>query len=85
MDFTQTPYQVIYDPLGNIWLSAIVAFLPILCFLLCLLAFKMKGYIAGFITVIVATVVAMLAYNMPFSLIGASFMQGFAQDMWPIA
>lgn len=85
MDFTQTPYQVIYDPLGNIWLSAIVAFLPILCFLLCLLAFKMKGYIAGFITVIVATVVAMFAYNMPFSLIGASFVQGFAQGMWPIA
>ena len=74
-----------FDPLGNIWLSALVAFVPIACFLLCLLVFKMKGYIAGFITVIVATLVALLAYGMPFSLIGASFVQGFANGMWPIA
>lgn len=74
-----------FDPLGNIALSALVAFLPILCFLLCLLVFKMKGYIAGFLTVIVATLVAMFAYEMPFSLVGASFVQGFANGMWPIA
>ncbi|TQR53625.1 L-lactate permease [Campylobacter troglodytis] len=78
-------YQVVFDPLSNIWLSALVAFVPILCFLLCLLVFKMKGYIAGFITVIVATIVAMFAYDMPFSLVGASFVQGFANGMWPIA
>lgn len=80
MVFTQS-----FDPFGNLALSALVAFLPILCFLLCLLAFKMKGYIAGFITVIVATLVAFFAYKMPFSLIGASFVQGFANGMWPIA
>lgn len=34
---------------------------------------------------IVASVVAFYAYGMPFSLIGASFVQGFAQGMWPIA
>lgn len=74
-----------YDPLNNLWLSALFAFVPIACFLLCLLAFKMKGYIAGFITVIVATLVAFFTYDMPFSLIGASFLQGFANGMWPIA
>ena len=79
------PFIQNFDPLGNIWLSALVAFVPILCFLLCLLVFKMKGYIAGFITVIVATIVAMFAYDMPFSLVGASFVQGFANGMWPIA
>ena len=78
-------WQQITDPLGNIILSAVVAFLPILCFLLCLLAFKLKGYQAGFITVIVASAVAFFIYGMPFSLIGASFVQGFAQGMWPIA
>ena len=78
-------YQQLTDPLGSIWLSALLAFLPILCFLICLLAFKLKGYQAGFITVIVASVVAFYAYDMPFSLIGASFVQGFAQGMWPIA
>jgi len=74
-----------FDPLGNIWLSALMAFLPILCFLLCLLVFKMKGYVAGFVTVIFASAVAVLAYDMPFNLVGASFVQGFANGMWPIA
>ncbi|WP_270988101.1 L-lactate permease [Campylobacter upsaliensis] len=78
-------YQQLTDPLGSIWLSALLAFLPILCFLICLLAFKLKGYQAGFVTVIVASAVAFYAYDMPFSLIGASFVQGFAQGMWPIA
>lgn len=78
-------WQQITDPLGNIILSAAVAFVPILCFLICLLAFKLKGYQAGFITVIVASAVAFFVYEMPFSLIGASFVQGFAQGMWPIA
>ncbi|MCW1360879.1 L-lactate permease [Campylobacter sp. US33a] len=75
----------IYDPFENIFLSAIVAFLPIICFLVCLLVFKLKGYQAGFITVILASIVAFFAYGMPFSLIGASFVQGFAQGLWPIA
>ncbi|TLD88623.1 L-lactate permease [Helicobacter sp. MIT 05-5294] len=78
-------WQQITDPLGNIILSAVVAFLPILCFLVCLLALKLKGYQAGFVTVIVASAVAFFVYEMPFSLIGASFVQGFAQGMWPIA
>lgn len=78
-------YQQIFDPLGNIWLSAIFAFIPIACFLLCLLAFKLKGYQAGFLTVVVASLVAYFVYDMPFSLVGASFVQGFAQGMWPIA
>ncbi|KAA6225036.1 MULTISPECIES: lactate permease LctP family transporter [unclassified Campylobacter] len=78
-------WQQVYDPFSNIWLSAVIAFLPILCFLLCLLVFKLKGYLAGFITVVFASILALFAYDMPFSLIGASFVQGFAQGMWPIA
>lgn len=74
-----------FDPLNNLWLSALFAFVPIVCFLLCLLAFKLKGYQAGFITVVIATLVAFFVYDMPFSLIGASFVQGFANGMWPIA
>lgn len=74
-----------YDPLNNLLLSALVAFLPIACFLACLLVFKLKGYQAGFLTVILASILATFAYDMPFSLVGASFIQGFAQGMWPIA
>nr|WP_317403815.1 L-lactate permease [uncultured Helicobacter sp.] len=78
-------WQQVYDPFNSIWLSAFVAFLPIACFLVCLLVFKMKGYQAGFLTVVLASVLAVFAYDMPFSLVGASFVQGFAQGIWPIA
>lgn len=78
-------WQQIYDPMNNIWLSALIAFLPILCFLACLVFFKLKGFQAGFLTVIVASLVALLAYKMPWNLVGASFIQGFINGMWPIA
>ncbi|MBZ7955077.1 L-lactate permease [Campylobacter molothri] len=78
-------WQQIYDPMNNIWLSALIAFLPILCFLVCLVFFKLKGFQAGFLTVIVASLVALFAYKMPWNLVGASFIQGFINGMWPIA
>lgn len=80
MEFIQN-----YDPLGHIGLSALVAFLPILCFLLCLVVFKLKGYQAGFLTVIASCVIALFVYDMPLNLVGASFIQGFINGMWPIA
>ena len=74
-----------YDPAGSIWLSALIAALPIICFLLCLVVFKLKGYQAGFITVALAAVVAIFFYGMPAQLVGASFVQGYTNGMWPIA
>lgn len=78
-------WQQIYDPFGNIFISALVAFLPILCFLICLVVFKLKGYQAGFFTLVLASVISLIAYGMPFNLIGASFVQGFANGIWPIS
>lgn len=78
-------WQQVYDPLSNIGLSALVAFLPIACFLVCLLVFKLKAISAGFLTVVLASILACFVYGMPFSLVGASFVLGFAQGIWPIA
>lgn len=75
----------IYDPLNSIWMSALLAALPIICFLACLVVFKMKGYQAGFLTVLLASIVAIVGYGMPAQLVGASFVQGFTNGMWPIA
>lgn len=80
MEFIQN-----YDPLNHIGLSALVAFLPILCFFACLVFFKLKGYQAGLLTVIAATAIALFVYGMPWNLVGASFVQGFINGMWPIA
>ncbi len=80
-----TAYVQNFNPLENIFISAFIAFLPILCFLSCLLLFKIKAHLAAFVTVILASALAVFAYGMPFALVGASFVQGFINGLWPIA
>lgn len=74
-----------YNPLGNIWISALVAFLPILLFFTSLVIFKLKGHTAGFITVLLAAIIAIFAYKMPIGMVLSSFLYGFLYGMWPIA
>lgn len=40
-------WQQNYDPAGNIWLSSLIASLPILFFFFALIKLKLKGYIAA--------------------------------------
>ncbi|MEH7461624.1 lactate permease LctP family transporter [Bacillus thuringiensis] len=75
----------IYDPLGNIWLSAAVAMIPIIFFFLALAVFRMKGYVAGFITVVLTVIIALFVYKMPFTMAMAATGYGFAYGLWPIA
>ena len=47
----------IYAPLAdNLWLSALIAAIPIIFFFIALAVFRMKGYIAALITVALAIV-----------------------------
>lgn len=80
MEFVQN-----YNPLDNIWLSAFVAFLPIALFFLCLVVFKLKGYVAGFLTMFLATLIALFVYHMPFDKVFSSLAYGFLYGLWPIA
>ncbi|MGG0237375.1 lactate permease LctP family transporter [Bacillus rhizoplanae] len=75
----------VYDPLGNIWLSAAVAMIPIIFFFLALTVFRMKGYVAGFITVLLTVIIALFVYKMPFTMAIAATGYGFAYGLWPIA
>ncbi|SFJ68409.1 MULTISPECIES: lactate permease LctP family transporter [unclassified Bacillus (in: firmicutes)] len=75
----------IYDPLGNIWLSAAVAMIPIIFFFLALAVFRMKGYVAGFITVVLTVIIALFVYKMPFTMAMAATGYGFTYGLWPIA
>ena len=47
-----------YDPMSNIWLSAIIAAAPIIVFLLSLVVFKLKTYMAAFLTVVVSLTIS---------------------------
>ncbi|HPY41160.1 MAG TPA: L-lactate permease [Thiolinea sp.] len=80
----QTWAQV-YDPAGNLWLSALIALIPIAFFFVALAVFRMKGHVAGTITVALALLVAILFYKMPVSMALASAVYGFFYGLWPIA
>lgn len=75
----------VYNPLDNLWLSALVAFLPIALFFVSLVVFKTKGHTAGFLTVVLAFLIALFVYKMPFAQVTGSFIYGFLYGMWPIA
>ncbi|MED4214099.1 L-lactate permease, partial [Priestia megaterium] len=75
----------VYDPFGNIWISAAVALIPIIFFFLALAVFRMKGYVAGFITVVLTVLVALFAYKMRFTMAMAATGYGFLYGLWPIA
>lgn len=78
-------YTQVYDPLGNIWLSALVALLPILLFFASLIIFKLKGHIAGLLTVVLSMIIAVMVYGMPLKMVAATFGYGFLYGLWPIA
>jgi lactate permease len=80
----QTWTQV-YDPLGSLGLSAVVAVIPIVFFFLALAVFRMRGHTAGVITVLISLVIAIAVYKMPVSMALAATGYGFAYGLWPIA
>src|SRR5699024_8116996 len=78
-------WQQIYDPMGNIWISSLIALIPIIFFFLALAVFRMKGSVAGTITVVLALLVSLFAYQMPTAMAFASMVYGFLYGLWPIA
>ena len=78
-------WQQNYDPAGNIWLSSLIASLPILFFFFALIKLKLKGYVAASWTVVIALSVALLFYKMPVDHALASVVYGFFYGLWPIA
>ncbi len=78
-------HQVYAPLLGNIWLSALVAVLPIVLFFMSLIVFKLKGHVAAFLSVALSVVIALVVYKMPIAMVGASFVYGFLYGLWPIA
>jgi len=81
----QNLWQQNYDPAGNIWISALVALIPIVFFFLALTKLRLKGWQAGTVTVLLSLAVALFFYRMPVSAALASAVYGFFYGLWPIA
>lgn len=79
------PWQQLYDPAGNLWISSAIALLPIVFFFLALTVLRLKGWLAATITVAIALAVALFFYRMPVDAALASAVYGFFYGLWPIA
>lgn len=77
-------WQHIYVPAGNIYLSAVLAAVPILFFLSALTLLKLKGTTAAALTLVLSIGMAALLFGMPIDKILAAAVFGVLSGLWPI-
>src|SRR5271157_1482846 len=75
----------VYNPLGSLWLSALVAALPIVFFFVTLAVLRWEGYLAGLGTIVVTVIIALTVYGMPAGLALRATANGMAFGLWPIS
>ena len=78
-------WQQNYDPLGNSNLSALLAALPVLVFLLALTVLRLKGLTAALLAVVVSALVSALVFGMPAGTIAGAGLLGIANGVFPIS
>ena len=79
MTWTQT-----YTPLGNLYLSALVAAIPVVVLLASLAFFHVKAHVAAGLGLALALGVAVFVYGMPAQMAAASALYGAAFGLLPI-
>ena len=73
-----------YDPLGNAFLSTVVAALPAIVLLASIILFKMRIHFAALLGLVLAFVVSVAIYKMPTDNAAASIFYGAAFGIFPI-
>ncbi|NWJ72302.1 L-lactate permease [Pseudonocardia sp. ICBG1122] len=77
-------FQQQLEPLGSLWLSALVALLPLVTIFVTLGALRWKAHWAGLSALAVAVVVAVAAFGMPVQLALLSATEGAVFGLFPI-
>ena len=77
-------WQQVYDPLNSSALSALVAAVPIIFFLLGLTVLKLSGIKSAVISLALALVIGCAIFGMPVTAGAGSILYGFLSGMWPI-
>jgi lactate permease len=77
-------WSQVYDPLGNPWLSTIVASLPVVVLLGSLAFFHVKAHWAALIGLVVALAVSIFAFGMPAAMAGKTAVWGALFGLLPI-
>jgi lactate permease len=77
-------WHQIYDPLGNMWLSTLVAAAPVAVMLIGLGFMHMKAHIAAAAGLVTALVMAILVFGMPAGMAGKAALLGALTGLLPI-
>ncbi|HEY6002916.1 MAG TPA: lactate permease LctP family transporter [Anaeromyxobacter sp.] len=73
-----------YTPLGNLYLSALIAAVPVIVLLGALAFFHVKAHVAALLGLLLALVIAVEIYGMPLRMAGATAAYGAAFGLLPI-
>lgn len=82
--FASAAFQPNPDPLGQQWLSALVALIPIVAMLVTLGGLRWKAHVAGLTSWALALVIAITVYAMPITSAFATSAHGFLYGLFPI-
>ena len=77
-------WQQVYDPLHSSALSALVAAVPIIFFLLGLTVLKLSGIKSAVISLALALVIGCAVFGLPVTAGAGSILYGFLSGLWPI-
>lgn len=80
MEFTQN-----YIPLGNVYVSALIAAIPVVVLLVMLGYFRTSAHWAAAAALVSSIGVALFFYGMPLGLTASAALYGAAFGLWPIA
>lgn len=77
-------WEQVTNPYDNIFLSALVAAIPIIFLFTALAIFKLKGHIVGIIILIITLIISVVAFKMPLEYSFFSILYGALFGLWPI-
>ncbi len=78
------PWRQVYDPLGSVLLSTLVAALPIVLLLGGLAVLRLRAHVAALLGLAAALAAAVIAFGMPAGLAGRTALLGAAYGLFPI-
>ena len=77
-------WSQVYDPMNNMWLSTLLAAVPIVVLLGAIGLFEIRAHIAAALGLVAALVIAVVGFGMPAGMAGATTLYGAAYGLLPI-
>jgi lactate permease len=77
-------WNQVYNPLGNEWLSTLMAAIPVVVLLLLIASGKVKAHIAAVIALVAAICIAIMVFTMPSGLALRASVLGLVTGFFPI-